>query len=169
MGVRTDPGARASHPSRPAPPEPAGSYVLSAPATPIAPKVCRDLVRSVLGALGLEELVDPATLCVSELVTNVHRHAKGDVRLTVTVEPGRVRVSVYDECPESLPAPRRVGREETGGRGLFLVTAVSDDCGVVVGKPPSPVGKSVWFQLAIPPGSARQEGAAHEGGEGGRA
>ncbi|MFF8815914.1 ATP-binding protein [Streptomyces pactum] len=168
MGVRTDPGARASLQPRPASSEPPGSYVLSAPATPIAPKVCRDLVRSVLAALGLEELADPATLCVSELVTNVHRYAKGDVRLTLTVEPGRVLVTVADQCPEQ-PSPRRAGREDTGGRGLFLVTAVSDDCGVVVGEPPSPVGKSVWFQLAIPPGTAPSDRGPAGGGAGGRA
>ncbi|MGP4049225.1 ATP-binding protein [Streptomyces sp. 2A115] len=50
--------------------------------------------------------------------------------------------AVYDGSTR-LPSPRRVTVGDDGGRGLFLVTALSDVCGVT----PTEGGKGVWFQL----------------------
>jgi anti-sigma regulatory factor (Ser/Thr protein kinase) len=122
--------------------EPPQSYTLFTPSGVHSPKICRDFVRSTLATLGLGELADTAALCTSELVTNVHRHAKGDVHLRTRIEPTRIRVAVYDGCPE-LPSPRRARSGEENGRGLFLVTALSDVCGVTR----AAHGKGVWFQL----------------------
>ncbi|MFC0601988.1 ATP-binding protein [Streptomyces palmae] len=108
-------------------------------------------MRGVLVSFGLAELIDKAILCVSELVTNVHQHAKGDLQLTVTVYETCVRVAVRDEG-QLLPAPRHANARDTEGRGLFLVTAMSDACGLVSGTLAGGDGKSVWFDLAIPPG-----------------
>jgi len=72
-------------------------YGLFAPGDATTPKVCRDFVRAVLLTLDREPLVMPATLCTSELVTNVHLHTKGTAMLRVQLTPVRLRVSVYDE------------------------------------------------------------------------
>jgi anti-sigma regulatory factor (Ser/Thr protein kinase) len=118
------------------------SYTLFTPNSASSPKICRDFVRSALETLGLGDLADTAALCTSELVTNVHQHAKGDVHLRTQIEPTHIRVAVYDGCPE-LPTPRRAKGGDEDGRGLFLVTALSDVCGVTR----ATHGKGVWFQL----------------------
>ncbi|MDQ1028376.1 anti-sigma regulatory factor (Ser/Thr protein kinase) [Streptomyces umbrinus] len=118
------------------------TYTLFTPAVMTSPKVCRDFVRATLETLGLGELADTAALCTSELVTNVHRYAEGDVHLRAAVERTHVRVAVYDGSTR-LPSPRRAAAGDDGGRGLFLVTALSDVCGMT----PTEHGKGVWFQL----------------------
>lgn len=123
-------------------PELPHTYTLFAPASASSPKVCRDFVRSALVTLGLGHLADAAALCTSELVTNVHQHTKGDVHLRAAIAATHVRVAVYDGS-DQLPSPRRAPAEDEGGRGLFLVTALSDVCGVT----PTGGGKGVWFQL----------------------
>ncbi|RNG24555.1 ATP-binding protein [Streptomyces botrytidirepellens] len=128
-------------------------YTLTAPALPTAPRLCRDFVRAVLAASGLDQLADTAAMCTSELVTNVHRHGKGDVRLATTIERARVRVTVHDDGP-ALPSPRRAASDETNGRGLFLVTALSDVVGMTIDEPSEGTGKAVWFELNVPPESA---------------
>jgi anti-sigma regulatory factor (Ser/Thr protein kinase) len=122
-------------------------YGLYAPATAIAPKLCRDFVGNVLELLGLRHLSDTAVLCTSELVSNAHQHAKGDVRLDVAVGRGHVRVAAHDSSPQ-LPSLRKPEDDETSGRGMLLVAAVSDRYGTTVG---TAEGKSVWFQLDAKP------------------
>ncbi|MCZ4120747.1 ATP-binding protein [Streptomyces sp. H39-S7] len=120
------------------------TYTLFTPGTATAPKVCRDFVRSALGAEGLGRLADTAAVCTSELVTNVHLHVGGEVHLRLAVEREEVRVAVYDGGGGSgRPVPRRAGVGELGGRGLFLVTALADGCGVTAARP----GTGVWFTL----------------------
>ncbi|MEU7045277.1 ATP-binding protein [Streptomyces varsoviensis] len=132
--------------------EPPSTHSVFTPSTPAAPKICRDFVRSVLAASELDQLAEVAVLCTSELVTNVHQHADGDVLLVAAVEPAYVRIEVHDEGPglDRLPTPRRAESGDTHGRGLFLVYALADLCGVTaaaVGR-----GKGVWFQLNLPAG-----------------
>jgi anti-sigma regulatory factor (Ser/Thr protein kinase) len=118
-------------------------YAVSTPAVATAPKLCRDFVGGVLESLKLPHLMEAATLCTSELVTNVHRHGEGDVRLELTVEPAHVQVAVYDRS-RRLPLPRHSEADDTGGRGLFLVAALSDTYGTT---PLNADGKAVWFRL----------------------
>ncbi|MBB5939420.1 ATP-binding protein [Streptomyces zagrosensis] len=158
MGVRAEPGAQSTRLAL-LDDELPHTYVLLTPASQIAPKVCRDFVTSVLSASELAGLVDAAALCVSELVTNVHQHAVGDARLTVTVEPARVRFAVHDEDPR-LPAPRTATTADTHGRGLFLVAALADLCGTSAsgeaGDEPDAdePGKTVWCEFNVPLGGA---------------
>jgi hypothetical protein len=128
--------------------EPPHSYTLFTPGIAIAPKVCRDFVRSALAACGLAHLADTAALCTSELATNVHLHARGDIKLSLDIELTRVRVAVHDGS-DRLPTARRASRYDTHGRGLFLVTALSDACGTATGHKPAGHGKSTWFELRI--------------------
>ncbi|MET7904309.1 hypothetical protein [Streptomyces sp. NPDC005336] len=49
-----------------------------------------------------------------------------------------------------VPAGRRT--TTPNGRGLFLVTALSDVCGMTIDEQSEGTGKAVWFELNVPPG-----------------
>ncbi|MFD9328599.1 ATP-binding protein [Streptomyces sp. NPDC060065] len=125
-------------------------YALFCPPSDTSPHVARDFVASVLRALRLDALVDTATLCTSELVTNACVHAKGGgSALWLSVDPARVRVTVFDG-DENLPVIRELTSDslELGGRGLYLVDALTDGCWGTA--PAAPEGKAVWFYLSAP-------------------
>jgi anti-sigma regulatory factor (Ser/Thr protein kinase) len=97
----------------------------------------------------MPELVDDATLALTELIANVVRHVPGrhcEVRM-LRQEHG-VRVEVADAYPR-LPQVRTVpGAGEPpgeGGRGLVLLAAVVDRWAVEPRTDGSP-GKCVWFE-----------------------
>jgi anti-sigma regulatory factor (Ser/Thr protein kinase) len=130
-------------------------YSLFVPADATAPKVCRDFVRGVLRTLDREPLVMPATLCTSELVTNVHLHTKGTAMLRVQLTPVRLRVSVYDESHDR-PVTTTAGVTACWGRGLTLVTEIADAWGVAADRA-GRYAKGVWFEL----GEAAAGGTLH--------
>jgi hypothetical protein len=122
-------------------------YSLFAPGDVTSPRVCRDFVRDVLVTFGRRPLVLAATLCTSELVTNVHMHTDGSAMLRVRLTPARLRVSVYDESPDP-PVVRPPDPDACHSRGLLLVGSVADSWGVV----PDRAGryaKGVWFELGL--------------------
>jgi anti-sigma regulatory factor (Ser/Thr protein kinase) len=123
----------------------AHDYSLFAPADATAPKVCRDFVRAVLLTLDRESLVMPATLCTSELVTNVHLHTKGTAMIRLQLTPARLRVSVYDESRDP-PVTPTAGLTACWGPGLALVAEVADVWGVA-GERAGRFAKGVWFEL----------------------
>ncbi|MEW2632892.1 ATP-binding protein [Streptomyces sp. NPDC048389] len=105
----------------------------------------RRIVSAQLRYWHLDPLIDQAALGVTELLTNVLRHAQPDKMCTVDVELllDRLTVSVHDHDPR-LPAVRDPGMSATSGRGLALVAAMSESWGV---KPQGDTGKVVWFTL----------------------
>ena len=114
----------------------------------------RRIVSAHLRYWHLDALIDHAALGVTELLTNVHRHAHPDKRCTVEVELllDRLTVSVHDHDPR-LPGIHKAddGDAETdpyatSGRGLAIVEAVSESWGVR----PQGAGKAVWFTLHAP-------------------
>lgn len=119
------------------------------PARRSAPKEARERVAEVLVAWELNEVLDTASLLVSELVTNAVRHARSSVRVTLSLESGRVRTGVWDHNLAPLPTPLAGGASGAvedlpeGGRGLFLVQALSDNWGSET----TADGKCVWFEL----------------------
>nr|WP_202502183.1 ATP-binding protein [Streptomyces sp. SID5785] len=108
----------------------------------------RSIVSAQLRHWHLEPLVDLAVLGVTELLTNVHRHAGPDKMCTVEIELARERltVSVHDRDPR-LPAVRDADPLATCGRGLAMVAALSESWGV---RPQDGRGKVVWFALPAP-------------------
>lgn len=112
----------------------------------------RRIVSAQLRHWQLDPLIDRAALGVTELLSNVHRHARPDKTCTVEIELrlGRLTVSVYDSDPR-LPVLHEAGADalETSGRGLALVEAVSEAWGARH-QPDSP-GKVVWFSLRATP------------------
>ncbi|MGV9314278.1 ATP-binding protein [Streptomyces sp. NPDC003691] len=108
----------------------------------------RRIISAQLRHWHLDPLIDQAALGVTELLTNVHRHAEPDKRCTVDVEllTDRLTVSVHDHDPR-LPAASEADPLATSGRGLGLIAAVSDTWGV---RPRDSGGKDVWFTLTAP-------------------
>ncbi len=104
----------------------------------------RRRVLALLRAWGREELVLAAAMCVTELLSNVHKHAASPLcELEVRSVTGGVRVSVTDRDPR-MPVPREPDHLSESGRGLFLLAGTVDAWGArrVPGG-----GKAVWFTL----------------------
>jgi serine phosphatase RsbU (regulator of sigma subunit)/anti-sigma regulatory factor (Ser/Thr protein kinase) len=89
--------------------------------------VARALVReAVVRAIGEapEELLDSMLLVTSELVTNGLRHGEPPVLLTLDWRRDRMRLTITDQGSKT-PRPRLAAPDSTGGRGLFLVSALT--------------------------------------------
>lgn len=109
----------------------------------------RRIMSAQLRYWRLDPLIDAATLGISELLGNVHRHAKPDKQCSVLLSLGadRLTVAVADHDPR-LPQLRPVDPLATGGRGLAVVEAMSDSWGTDL--LPEDSGKVVWFVLRTP-------------------
>ncbi|MFG1809277.1 SpoIIE family protein phosphatase [Streptomyces sp. NPDC049040] len=131
------------------PAEQVGDWTLKPQPTSVAR--ARELSREQLLAWDLGDLVDTTELLVSELVTNALRHGYGDIRLRLLLD----RTLVCEVWDSALVQPRRRRARDTdeGGRGLQLVTMLSESWG----SRRTHRGKTVWFELALP---GRQSHAA---------
>ncbi len=98
-----------------------------------------------LRSWGIAAEADTVLLVVSELVTNALVHTQGAVRVELTLAADRLRVTVSDSSPRAPAKPVVVDWESTGGRGLFLVEAVSAAWGSV----PVGGGKQVWSEIVV--------------------
>ncbi|MDJ0381202.1 ATP-binding protein [Streptomyces sp. G-G2] len=110
----------------------------------------RRIVSAQLRHWQLDPLIDRAALGVTELLSNVHRHARPDkaCRVEIELRLGRLTVSVHDNDP-TLPVARAADQLDTCGRGLALIEAVSESWGA---RPePDRPGKVVWFSLRAAP------------------
>ncbi|MFI5685325.1 ATP-binding protein [Streptomyces sp. NPDC051636] len=117
----------------------------------------RRIVSAQLRYWHLDPLIDRAALGVTELLSNVHRHAQPDKTCTVEMELllDRLMVSVRDHDPR-LPVVgdmKDIGPLATCGRGLAMVAAVSESWGV---RPDGDKGKVVWFTLPAPSPADKQ-------------
>ncbi|MFF0744691.1 ATP-binding protein [Streptomyces sp. NPDC004111] len=123
----------------------------------------RRIVSAQLRYWHLDVLIDQAALGVTELLTNVHRHAEPDKTCTVEIELlfDRLTVSVHDHDPR-LPTVRAAEPFDTGGRGLSLIEAVSESWGV---RPKGADGKTVWFALPAPCPAPAPDPVSHPGHE----
>ncbi|GCB45848.1 ATP-binding protein [Streptomyces sp. NL15-2K] len=129
-------------------------YELHFPCDPRGPGIARLTLRAVLTAHGLAELTDRAELLTSELATNSVRYAKGSAFVRLFWLCPVLRVSVWDMSPDLPLAPPTVApADAVGGRGLWILDTVADrwgGCGI--GEAPyGPGGKTIWFELALPP------------------
>lgn len=112
----------------------------------------RRIVSAQLRYWNLDCLIEKAALGVTELLTNVHQHARPDKVCTVEIELllDRLTVSVHDHDPR-LPSVDRSPEARdplaTSGRGLALIEAVSESWGA---RPQGDAGKVVWFTLPAP-------------------
>ncbi|MFF9011894.1 ATP-binding protein [Streptomyces sp. NPDC014870] len=127
----------------------------------------RRIVSAHLRYWHLDALIDHAALGVTELLTNVHRHAQPDKMCTVEIELllDRLTVSVHDHDPRiphvdgraGLPHPDDVDECATSGRGLAIIEAVSESWGIR----PHDTGKVIWFTLPAPTPAVAVPSRAH--------
>lgn len=129
--------------------------VLQLAALPSAVPCARLHARHLLREWGLDRLAATAELLTSELVTNAVQAMAGQeeqsaVGLRLSADHVRVLIEVWDADPRPL-APRYPGKDEApapdaeGGRGLFLVSALSARWNWYLTQQPE--GKVVWCEL----------------------
>jgi anti-sigma regulatory factor (Ser/Thr protein kinase) len=130
--------------------EPETSEQYDLPDDVSAAGIAREKARLFVGRLRMEAVVEPVTLIVSELVSNAVRHGKPPIQLLLQRVGRGVRVDVHDETPgagptEHLDGPAALpGPDAEGGRGRFLVEALSTRHGV--NEIPDD-GKEVWAEI----------------------
>jgi anti-sigma regulatory factor (Ser/Thr protein kinase) len=121
------------------------SICLELPASPYAATRARELVRQAALQTGVDD--DDrwrVEMIVTELVTNAVKHGPGGpVEVAIEAAGNSVRGQVADPGP-GIGRHRLVRRRATeiGGRGLFLVDALSDSWGL------SDDRSRVWFEVA---------------------
>ncbi|WP_171117965.1 MULTISPECIES: ATP-binding protein [unclassified Streptomyces] len=132
---------------------PPWAYTLHLPHDPRAPRIARATLRTVLAAHDLADLTPTAELLAAELLTNAHLHTAGPYALRVRpMEPGRLRIGVWDTYPRIPPGFRAEPVVPPGdaenGRGLHLVRACADSVGasVLCELGASKGGKLLWAE-----------------------
>jgi len=115
----------------------------------------RAFVERTLCNWGCRELVDDARVVVTELVSNVVRHAGTDVGVDLDLDAvrHRVRIDVVDHAGGDVALRRGDPAFDLGGRGLRLVDELSERWGVER----RPGGKCVWAEWAV--GAGARHGA----------
>jgi serine phosphatase RsbU (regulator of sigma subunit) len=116
----------------------------SLPENAQAASAAREHVRDTLGAWHLDDLAFTTEMLASELVANVVRHARGPARLRLM----RSRSLVCEVFDGSLTTPRirRTSWTDEGGRGLQLISALSDRWGTRY----MATGKCIWTEQSLP-------------------
>lgn len=111
----------------------------------------RRVVAFHLRRWGCDEMVSPATLCTTELLSNVLKHAGSpDCVLTLQSNTDAVRITVSDASTQ-LPVVKQPDWMSQNGRGMFLLSETADEWGAEL----TPDGKDVWFEIR-----ASRKGAA---------
>lgn len=122
-------------------------YSETMPCEPESARRARLLISAALNTWGIGDLVDTATLVVSELVGNSAQHTPCRL-LRVTVSrpaPHRVKIAVTDKS-RTVPGMTSPANDAEEGRGLFLVDVLS----LRWGYDPQRWGKTVWAELEVP-------------------
>jgi anti-sigma regulatory factor (Ser/Thr protein kinase) len=113
-----------------------------------APAEARQELQARLPGILAPELIDDVLLLTTELVTNSVRHSPaatdGTVDVGVRLAQDRIRVEVSDPGRGFSHVPQHPGTLSEGGRGLFLVEALSDRWGTDGGE-----RTTVWFELGV--------------------
>lgn len=116
---------------------------LELPPDLLAPAEARVVVRRLLERWGYRDLVDDATLVVSELVANAVEHADEASVVLLNRGEGGLRIEVRDQGPGVLAEQPGSGTAERG-RGLMIVSALASSWGVHTEER----SKTVWVELA---------------------
>lgn len=109
----------------------------------------RRMTRQTLTNWQLDHLADDAELIVAELVTNAIRASSAGasvVALYLALDPDRLYMMVWDDCPALPAGPAPADDDSEDGRGLAIVATLSDQYGTA----PAGRGKIVWSRIATP-------------------
>ena len=110
----------------------------------------RAFVERTLRFWGCRDVIDDARVVVTELVSNVVRHAGTDVCVEAELLDDRLRIAVVDHAEGEVVLRTIDPRSSLGGRGLQLVDELSERWGV----DRHPGEKCVWaeWRVAVPTG-----------------
>ncbi|MGW3176910.1 SpoIIE family protein phosphatase [Streptomyces sp. NPDC001153] len=114
---------------------------------PTDPAAVSDMRLAVSGKLdewGLAELVFATELVLSELITNAIRYGGAPIRVRLIRD--RTLICEVSDGSNTSPHLRYAGTTDEGGRGLFLVSQMTERWGVRY----SPQGKVIWAEQALP-------------------
>jgi anti-sigma regulatory factor (Ser/Thr protein kinase) len=119
-------------------------WQLTLPAAAPAARLARQATCQVLASWQVAHLQEAAVLLVSELVSNVVRHARTTSEMTLRLEAAGncLRIEVQDGDLRR-PRRRRSAGLDGSGFGLVLVDTLADKWGVRQ----TPRGKVVWAEL----------------------
>ena len=115
----------------------------SFPATPASVKRARTFLASVLAGEP-DDVVEAATLMVSELATNAVRHTGKPFSVVLDRTGRSLRVEVKDGGG-GTPTLRHARPTEPSGRGLRIVDELSSDWGYTEQRH----GTTVWFTMRL--------------------
>jgi GAF domain-containing protein len=113
------------------------------PADPAAVSEARDWATRQLTTWGLDDLLFPTELIVSELVTNAIRYGRPPAELRLIRH--HVLVCEVTDSNSAQPRLRRARTTDEGGRGLFLVAQLAERWGCRHGQN----HKTIWSEQPI--------------------
>jgi anti-sigma regulatory factor (Ser/Thr protein kinase) len=114
------------------------------PPEPASATSARRLAREQLALNCPSDVLETASLLVTELVTNAILHARTPLRLVIETHPDHVRLGVEDEST-GQPEMHHYGPDAVTGRGVALVDHLASSWGVDW----TATGKVVWCEIAI--------------------
>lgn len=119
-------------------------YRLPLPPHKIASRQAHRVLQWALEDWAVEgEAADNARVVLSEIVTNALAHSLDVFRLSLRLRGDQILVEVWD-CADGVPVVGLPGGLEIGGRGMFLVDALSKEWGV---RPDARGGKTIWAKV----------------------
>ena len=135
----------------------------------------REFSLASLRRWGVTQRCEDITVVVSELLTNALRHAVPGLSRKPPGWPVRLGLICSEPCvlcavadpSSSIPVPRKPGHLAETGRGLHVVSSLSDKWGYTTYTTPSDTGKVVWaiFMTLPAPRNAREVPVAQKGPE----
>ena len=122
------------------------SWDLDFTAEPEEVAALRRVMRLRLGTWGLQNILDDALLCVSELASNVITHVGvgTPATLVVSMRGTHLRIEVHDPDTSAVPVVVGTDRDAEAGRGMALVDAIAVRWGIQL----CADRKATWCELA---------------------
>jgi anti-sigma regulatory factor (Ser/Thr protein kinase) len=109
-----------------------------------AAAIARQVVEDACRAWRLDHVQAAAQLVITELVSNVVRHAGTEMEISLTASPGALRLAVRDGHPAPPQHHATGGTLAESGRGLVVIQALASEWGMT----PTADGKVVWAVLS---------------------
>ncbi len=136
----------------PGTPSTPSTLLLELPATTVAVREVREQLRVLLPGSPYAARLTDAETAATEIVTNAVLHGRRPITVRIDYDFTRLRIDVTDASPVS-PTFSLLDPTAVTGRGLLMVSAVSDAWGVEPGEG----SKTVWAEFRSLRPSAEEE------------